>query len=229
VFEHAEWDSLLARGTRDGLVDYGIFEGQRSALDAYLGRIGDAHLGRLAPAQLKALLINAYNAYTIQSILDHPGVASIRDIPGVWTERTHRVGGHLLTLDEIEHNLLRPFFRDPRIHFAVNCASRSCAPLPGWAFDGDRLDEQLEERTEAFLSDPANVRLAGEALEVSKYFDWYGEDFVADGWAPTAATIPGFIAGYGTPEVREAVLGSSDGLSLRFLDYDWSLNTAPEP
>lgn len=227
TFQHAEWDSLLARGTRDGLVDYEAFETQRSSLDAYLGRIANAPLDRLAPSQLKALLINAYNAYTIQSILDHPGVSSIRDIPGVWTERTHSVGGHLLTLDQIEHNLLRPFFRDPRIHFAVNCASLSCAPLPGWAFDGERLDEQLEERTTAFLSDPANVRLAGDALEVSKYFDWYGEDFVAKGWNPVAATIPDFIARYASPEVREAVLESSDRPSLRFLDYDWSLNTAP--
>ena len=229
VFEHADWDSLLARGTRDGLVDYEYFGRQRSDLDAYLGRVGDAPLGLLAPAELKALLINAYNAYTIQSILDHPGISSIREIPGVWKERTHQVGGHALTLDQIEHNLLRPFFRDPRIHFAVNCASMSCAPLPGWAFEGDRLDAQLEERTTAFLSDPANVRLAGEALEVSKYFDWYGEDFVADGWEPREASIPEFVARYAAPEVREAVLGSPDGLAMSFLEYDWSLNAAPAP
>ena len=226
-FEHAAWDSLLAMGTRAGLVDYAVFEERRAVLDRYLGRIGEAPLDRLAPLQLKALLINAYNAYTIQSILDHPGVTSIRDIPGVWSDRTHRVGGYSLTLDQIEHNLLRPFFRDPRIHFAVNCASRSCAPLPGWAFTGDRLDAQLEERTTAFLSDPANVRLAGDRLEVSKYFEWYGEDFVTEGWDPSAATIPEFIARYAGPEVREAVLGAADGLSLHFLDYDWSLNPAP--
>lgn len=229
TFQHAAWDTLLAIGTRDGFVDYEVFQVRRSDLDAYLARVGDAPLERLAPAHLEALLINAYNAYTIQSILDHPDVSSIREIPGVWSERTHRVGGHLLTLDQIEHNLLRPFFRDPRIHFAVNCASRSCAPLPAWAFDGALLDQQLEARTTAFLTDSANVRLAGEALEVSKYFDWYGEDFVAEGWDPREATIPEFIARYASPEVREAVVGSPSELPLRFLDYDWSLNTPPQP
>ena len=228
-FRHAEWDSLLASGTRDGLVDYEVFRQRRPTLERYLERLGSAPLAQLTGPHLMALLINAYNAYTIQSILDHPGVSSIREIPGVWTDRTHRVGGHELTLDEIEHNLLRPFFRDPRIHFAVNCASMSCAPLPTWAFDGERLDAQLEERAAAFLSDPANVRLADGALEVSRYFDWYGEDFTAAGWHPIAATIPDFIAPYATDEVREAISGAPEAVSLRFLEYDWSLNSLPQP
>ena len=229
AFDHAAWDSLLAEGTRDGLVDYAYFEGRRPALERYLGEIGSARLARLSGPHLMALLLNAYNAYTIQSILDNPGVSSIRDIPGVWTERTHLVGGHELTLDEIEHNVLRPFFRDPRIHFAVNCASMSCAPLPAWAFDGDRLEDQLEERTAAFLSADSNVRLADGVLELSRYFDWYGEDFVADGWKPRAASIPEFIAPYALPEVREAVSRAAEPLPVRFLDYDWSLNAAPQP
>jgi len=228
TFDHGLWGSLLAGGTRDGLVDYAYIGSHAAELDAYLRAVASADLGALAPTELKALLINAYNALTVRAILDHPSVSSIREIDGVWTDLTWTVGGHSLTLDNIEHNLLRPFFRDPRIHFAVNCASHSCAPLPGWAYTGDQLEEQLEERSRAFMSDEANVRLDGSTLRVSRYFDWYGEDFVADGWAPRAATIAEFIARYSAPKVRDAV-SANPTVALAFLDYDWSLNALTPP
>lgn len=231
-FRHDEWDRLLREGTRDGLVDYAYMAQRRDALDAYLARISDADLAALAPDELKAMLINAYNALTVRSILERPGVASIREIDGVWSERRHDVGGHALTLDNIEHNLLRPFFRDSRIHFAVNCASLSCAPLPPWAFSGEELDAQLERRTEAFLRDDANVRVEDGTLVVSRYFDWYGEDFTAEGWEPRAATIPAFIARYARPEVADFIRSATEPRPLRFLEYDWSLNAvgrAPDP
>jgi len=226
TFDHATFDRLLAEGTRDGFVDYGYFQEHRDELDGYLSRVARANLASLEPDDLMALLINAYNALTIQSILDHWPVESIRDIDGVWNRATHTVGGQEVTLDAIEHNLLRPFFKDPRIHFAVNCASLSCAPLAPWAFTGEGLEEQLEDRTRGFLSAPKNVRIEGETLLVSKYFDWYGEDFTQEGWEPIAKTIPAFIARYTRPEVR-AFIESQDGdPPLRFLEYDWSLNAA---
>lgn len=224
-FDHAALDRLMAEGTLDGRVDYGHFQDHRAELDAYLERVAAADLASLDPDHLMALLINAYNALTIRSILDHWPVESIRDIDGVWTDIRHTVGGHELTLDAIEHNLLRPFFRDPRIHFAVNCASGSCAPLPPWAFTGEGLEEQLEERSRAFLSDPANVRVEGETLLLSKYFDWYGEDFTAEGWEPRADTIPAFVARYTRPQVREFLEADEGPPSIEFLDYDWSLNS----
>lgn len=228
-FDHAAWGRLLAEGTRDGLVDYPHFQRRRAELDAYLDRIAAADLAALAPDESKALLINAYNALTLRTILDHPGVASIREIDGVWTRIEHEVGGYRLTLDAIEHNLLRPFYRDPRIHFVLNCASRSCAPLPPWPFEGERLDGQLGELTRSFLSDPANVRIAGERLELSRYFDWYGEDFTAEGWEPRAETIPAFIARYSRPEVAAFVAERDGSPPVRFLEYDWSLNAAVPP
>ncbi len=228
-FDHAAWDRLLAEGTRDGLVDYPYFQGRRAELDAYLDRIANAELESLEARELKALLINAYNALTLRTILEHPDVGSIRDIDGVWTELEHEVGGHLLTLDNIEHNLLRPFFRDPRIHFAVNCASLSCAPLPPWAFEGERLDAQMEERTRAFLRDPDNVRVADGTLELSRYFDWYGEDFTSEGWEPRAETIAGFVVRYAEPGVAAFVRKHDASPPIRFLDYDWSLNAAVPP
>ena len=224
-FEHTALDRLMAEGTRKGLVDYGYFRSHRAELDAYLERVAAADLASLDPDHLMALLINAYNALTIRSILDHQPVDSIRDIDGVWTEIEHTVGGHELTLDAIEHNLLRPFYKDPRIHFAVNCASASCAPLPPWAFGGEGLEEQLEERSRAFLSDPANVRVEGETLLLSKYFDWYGEDFTKEGWEPRAETIPAFVARYTRPEVREFLEAHEGPPPLEFLDYEWSLNS----
>lgn len=228
-FDHATWDDLLSQAVDQGLVDYALLQKRRSDLDGYLARVAGADLGSLMPMELKALLFNAYNALTIRSILNHPQVASIREIDGVWTSTLHRVGGFDLTLDQIEHNLLRPFFQDPRIHFALNCASLSCAPLPGWAFTGDSLDTQLEGRTHAFLSDPRQVDLRDGTLMVSSYFDWYGDDFTATGWQPRAATIPLFIAGYTSPEVAEEIRAAGDRLSLNFLAYDWALNAAVPP
>jgi uncharacterized membrane protein YdjX (TVP38/TMEM64 family) len=228
-FEHARWDSLLAAGVRGGLVDYPYFQRHRATLDAYLERVAGADLASLASEHLKALLINAYNAYTVKTILENPRVASIRDIDGVWTGTTHTVGGHELTLDQIEHNVLRPFFRDPRIHFVVNCASLSCAPLPPWAFGGDSLEAELEERTRTFLRDSANVRVEDGTLMLSRYFDWYGDDFTGEAWTPRAETIPLFVARYARTDVAELVAAGDGEPPVRFLPYDWSLNDAVPP
>lgn len=229
AFPEDDWGALLAGGTRDGLVDYRWFQEHRKELDAYLTRVAGAHLASLAPAQLEALLIDAYNAYTIRTILQHPAVKSIRDIDGVWTDIRHRVGGHAVTLDDIEHRLLRPYFRDPRLHFALNCASRSCAPLPPWAYSGDSLDAQLDGRARAFLRDTANVRLDGGTLVLSKYFDWYGKDFSKPDWSPHAATIPLFVARYARPDVAAFIRKHDGSPPVRFLGYDWSLNAAVRP
>jgi hypothetical protein len=226
AFGHAEWDRLLAGGTRAGLVDYSRLRSHRGDLDAYLGRVAAAAVDRLAPGHLKALLINAYNAGTVKAILDHPGVETIRKIPGVWTVTTHVVGGFEVTLDDIEHRILRPFFKDPRVHFALNCASRSCAPLPPWAYDGDRIEAQLEERTRAFLADPRHLRLEGGRLLVSRYFDWYGEDFTGAGWLGAAGSIRDYVARHAPPDVAR-FLESRPDAPLGFLDYDWALNEAP--
>lgn len=235
-FSHDRWDRLLEEGTEDGLVDYVHFQRHRSELDAYLERVAGAELETLAPAHLKALLVNAYNAYTVRSILEHPGVSSIREIDGVWTERTHTVGGHELTLDQIEHNLLRPFFRDPRIHFAVNCASLSCAPLPPWAMTGDSVGTQLDRLTRSFLTDTANVRVEPRSpgaetrvLRLSRYFDWYGGDFTREGWSPRAESVPRFVARYSRPPVAGFVREHDGRPPVEFLEYDWSLNDAVPP
>jgi hypothetical protein len=230
-FDHAAWDRLLAAGTRDGLADYGYFTAHRAELDEYLGRVGAAPLAQLSAAELQAFLINAYNAYTIQSILDHPGVASIRDISGVWDSAKHRVGGFDLTLDDVEHQILRPYFKDPRIHVAVNCASMSCAPLPPWAFTGEHVDHQLEDWTRRFFAAPKYLNLRDGKLQVSKLLDWYGKDFTAPDADPRADTLQAFIARYGPDDVRAFIeqhtTREGEPPPLEFLEYDWSLNQAP--
>ncbi len=226
-FDHSPFGSLLQAGVREGLVDYDVLEQRRSELDQYLESLARANLASLSGPHLKALLINAYNAYTIASILDHPDVSSIKDIDGVWSEATHPVGGFDLTLDNIEHNLLRPYFKDPRIHMAVNCASVSCAPLPPWAFDGDQIEDQLAQWTRAFFANPKYAEIAGDQLEVSKLLDWYGEDFTNPEFSPRADSLAQFIDTWGPSTIQSFVAENGSDPKISFKDYDWSLNRAP--
>jgi len=151
---------------------------------------------------------------------------SHQEIPGVWTSVAHRVGGFDLTLDTIEHQLLRGIFKDPRIHFVVNCASRSCAPLYEHAFTGRDLNARMEARTRAFFRNPSRIRLQDGRLLVSRYFDWYPRDFTNPDWHPSAATIEEFIARYADPAVAGFV---RHGGKIAYLDYDWKLNGSPPP
>lgn len=228
AFDGAPFGRLLENGTRDGLADYRFFREHRGDLDAWLNQVAEADFSSLAPSHLEALLINAYNGLTIRSILEHPGVKSIREIDGVWDRIKHRVGRRDLTLDELEHNILRPFFKDPRIHFAVNCASKSCAPLAPFAYDGETLADQLEGRAKLFLTDPRNVRVDEGVLLLSKYFDWYGKDFTAPGWSPRADSIALFVTQYAGPDVVRFIEAAGGRPTISFFDYDWSLNAAPE-
>jgi uncharacterized membrane protein YdjX (TVP38/TMEM64 family) len=228
TFDHETWGRLLAGGTHEGLVDYPYFQAHRSDLDGYLDAVAEVDLGALAADELKALMFNAYNALTVRSILNHPEVGTIRDIPGVWKTARHRVGGYELTLDEIEHRILRPFFRDPRIHFALNCASMSCAPLRPWAFQGAGLDEQLDEVERAFLADRRNVFVEDGVLYLSKYFDWYGSDFTEEGWRGAQPSAASYVARAARPDVA-AFLMENTLPPVSYLEYDWSLNAAVPP
>ncbi|MGH9392009.1 MAG: DUF547 domain-containing protein, partial [Vicinamibacteria bacterium] len=143
-FDHSPWDEILSKYALENgrRFDYAGLKKEEGILRSYLGSLADADLGNLSAPELEARFINAYNAYTIRTILDRVSangdfeIESIRDIEEVFTREAHGVGGFRLSLDNIEHNVLRPTFRDPRLHFAVNCASISCPPLPPDAFEG---------------------------------------------------------------------------------------------
>ena len=226
-------------GGKASAVRYDGFARDRAQLKAYLDSLSAVTRqefdGWTRPQQL-AFLINAYNAYTVEKILTRwPKLKSIRDfgsfIGNPWKDDFFTLLGRPMTLDGIEHDTIRApgAYDDPRIHFAVNCASIGCPMLREEAYVAARLDAQLEEQTARFLSDRSRNRYdpASAKLLVSKIFDWYGKDF-SRGWKGTDS-VPQFLARYAdrladTPGERERIRAQE--VPVAFLDYDWALNEA---
>jgi hypothetical protein len=218
-----------------GLVDYETLQRDPAQLDRYLKELAALTPERFASwpeADQIALLINAYNALTLRSIIDHKPIRpSIKDIPGVWKFRRHALMGQQLTLDGIEHEILRREYNEPRIHAALVCAAMSCPPLRGEAFTGAELDRQLDNQSTRWLASSVGLKIdrANRTVGISKIFDWFGEDWPrAD---PNAAPVPGheqqsailrFIARYRPAEDQKLLLGGD--YRLTHLPYDWSLN-----
>jgi len=240
------YGELLTRFVRDGRVDYRALVTDRPLLDRVVDQV--AHVlpsqeQRWTREERLAFWINAYNVITLRSIVDHYPIRgslftlyprnSIRQIDGVWTTQKWLAAGRMVTLDAIEHDILRPTFKDPRVHFAVNCASRSCPPLGSKPYIGREIDGQLDDSTRRFLASEQGVRMSNGHLLVSSIFKWYGGDFAAataDGRAAPAGdtepAIRAFIERYGSPA---AVATAKAGLPVRFLAYDWSLNDIDRP
>ncbi len=244
---HHAWNELLAKnvvlreGGRATQARYRGFAADRARLRAYLeslSRVTAAEYGAWTRPQQLAFLINAYNAFTVEKVLTrYPDLKSIRDFGSVfgnpWKDRFFVLLGKSQNLDGIEHETIRApgVFEEPRIHFAVNCASAGCPALREEAYVADRLEAQLEDQTVRFLSDRSRNRYnggtPGGALEVSRIFDWYAKDF-SSGWKGIAS-LPRFFAQYADrladrDEDRQAVRGGK--LFIRYLDYDWALNDA---
>jgi hypothetical protein len=226
TFDHSAFDELLKAHVRveQGQVDYVGLKADEARLDAYVQAIATVDLRTLGADEQHALLINAYNAYTLKLILEHYPVGSIRDISNPWKTERYVVGSHTLSLDNIEHNLIRPIFKDPRIHFAVNCAAKDCPPLRAAAYTGAGLDAELEAATRAVLGSSRFVRVDGDRLMVTKLFEWYGGDFTDKSFKGHAATIPAYVARYASPEVKSFIENRNNAPTVRFMDYDWSLN-----
>lgn len=226
IFDHSDYDALLKEHVDidNGRVDYAGFKSDEAKLDAYLKTIAEVDMKELGGDEQHALLINAYNAYTVKLILENYPIDSIRDTSDPWGSERYVVGSHRLSLDNIEHNLIRPIFKDPRIHFAVNCAAKDCPPLRPFAYTGAKLDDQLDEATRAVLSSSRFVRVESDRLHVTKLFDWYGDDFVNKEFKGHASNAARYIARYTSTEVREFIESKDNDPTIRFLDYDWSLN-----
>ena len=133
-----------------------------------------------------------------------------------WKKKICRIDGGVITLDDIEHNILRPRFKDPRVHFAVNCASKSCPPLRSEPYQGSILDQQLDDAAQAFINNPLLNRLEGNKLYVSEIFDWFEEDFNDD--------VIGFFLKYARGDLKKQLEANRGNIKLKYLDYDWSLN-----
>lgn len=221
ALDNTLYAGLLARHVHRGMVDYRGLKQEEPLLDRYLDLLAAVDPGLLAPNAQFAFYVNAYNAWTLKLILNHyPGITSIKDAGSFWQspwkKKLARIDGDLLTLDEIENDILRPQFKDPRVHFAINCASKGCPPLYGVPFNGRDLDRQLDHVTRAFIDDPARYRLEGDVLFVSRIFKWYREDFNDD--------IIGFFQTYAEGDLKALLQTKARDLDLRFRDYDWSLN-----
>ncbi len=228
---------VLLDGGKGSQLRYAGMARDRAALKAYtdgLSGVSAATFAGFSKPQQMAFLINAYNAFTIELILSkYPRLDSIKDLGALfsspWKPKFIQLLGTEMSLDNIEHDTLRAKGRydDPRIHFAVNCASIGCPMLREEAFVADRLEAQLEEQTRRFMGDRSRNRYnaANGKLEINKIFDWYGGDFKLG--HKGIASLPAFAARYSdlladAPADREKLKGLK--AEIDFLDYDWKLN-----
>jgi len=221
---HSAFDQVLRTYVSDGRVAYGKLAADRAGLDGYLASLAavePAELEGFTREQAMAFWINAYNAATLRLIIDHRPAVGIRDIDGAWDRITFDLAGEKLTLNHVEHEILRKRYPDPRLHMVLVCAAKSCPKLASHAFTADTLEQRLDEAARAFARDTTRNRYEGGVLYVSRIFEWYGGDFVPR-FAPDGDdkdAIRGFFAHY----LDEPALAGSD-TEIRYLDYDWSLN-----
>ena len=240
-FDHQVWQQLLQnhvyelRGGQATEVDYAGFKQEQQSLQTYLKKleqISQSEFDRWPKAEQLAFLINAYNAWTVELILTkYPKLDSIKDLGSLfsspWKKEFIPFLGKTRSLDDIEHGLIRGSgrYNEPRIHFAVNCASIGCPALAREAYTGDKLEQQLERAAALFLQDRSRNRLKGDELEVSSIFKWYRDDF-KQGWRG-AHSLEAFLAGYAlalalSSEQKADLL--AEKIDIDFLSYDWDLN-----
>ncbi|MEM9483491.1 MAG: DUF547 domain-containing protein [Cyanobacteria bacterium P01_F01_bin.116] len=234
--DYQGYDALLSTYVDDeGWVNYTDLQQSREALDSFndaLVTVDDATLSGWSEEEQIAFWINAYNSLTLKSIIDQtPLKASIKDITGVWRLRKHPINQKQKTLNEIEHDVLRVDFDEPRLHAAIVCAAISCPPLRNESFTGENLDAQLDEQVVQWLARPDGLKIDKEAGEVklSKIFDWFGGDWIPSYGVDSGFTgskeeqaVLNFISQY-VSEEDQAYLEAGD-YKVSYFNYDWSLN-----
>ena len=220
---HTSFDQLLqAHVSKQGKVDYSGFIAEVDKLDAYLNLLSTNPPDRETWSEEEQLAywINAYNAYTIKLIINHYPIKSIKDIGPklsipivntVWHLEFFEIGGKPASLDEIEHKILRKEFDEPRIHFAINCASISCPKLLNQAYTANKLDAQLEQAARAFINDAKHNTLGKNQGELSPLFSWFKEDFTRKG------SLVEFINQFADNKLSKEA-------KISFKNYNWSLN-----
>jgi Protein of unknown function, DUF547 len=210
--EHTAWNLLLQKHVgATGAVNYKGFQADKTALEAYLKTLADnTPQDDWTREREMAYWLNAYNAFTIKLITDHYPVSSIQKLDGgkTWDVKRIMLGGKKYSLNQIENDILRPRFKDARIHFAINCAAQSCPPLLNRAFEEEGLNTLLEERTKAFINDPKFNQISASKASVSKIFEWYAADF---------GDLRKYLNQFSKAQLKAAAV-------IKFNDYDWSLN-----
>lgn len=221
-FSYASLDTALARHLRDGRVDYGGLARDRGPLERFLATTRDIRPDSWARNDQIAFWVNVYNARVLDGVVRRPGLKSVLDVGKVvgvptlgFFHEKFIVAGRELALNDIEHEILREGFHEPRIHFVLNCASASCPSLPTRALAGATLDSTLDAAAAAFLGDRnKNPQVAPSELRLSSIFKWYRSDFES-----AAGSLPAFLE-------RHAMGGEAirANAAIHFVDYDWSLN-----
>jgi len=231
--DHSEWNRLLTaylRPADDGVARFAYAEvndGDKAALGAYLDGLAAVPISRHNRAEQFAYWVNLYNALTVKVILDHYPVESIRDIdisPGLfadgpWDKALVTIEGESVSLNDIEHRILRPIWRDPRIHYAVNCASIGCPDLQDMAFTGSNAEELLDTAARAYVNHPRGAQVVDGKLVLSSIYVWFGEDF-----GDSDEKVVVHLKRYAGDELSAALDGVSE---IEDHVYDWALNDAP--
>jgi Protein of unknown function, DUF547 len=224
---HAIFDSLLKKYVNDdGYVNYKGFLKDSVQFNSYLDLLSRNHPNEKnwGKEERLAYWINAYNAFTIKLICNNYPLKSIKDIKSgipfvsdTWTISFIKIEGKTYNLNDIEHGIIRPKFNDPRIHFAVNCASKGCPPLRKEAFMASKLDAQLDEQAKNFINDGNRNKIqSANKAELSKIFTWFAGDF-----KKAAPSVIAFINKYSNTKLSEKA-------TLDYQDYDWNLNEQPQ-
>lgn len=231
--EHSNFTAVLKDHVAEGRVDYPALC-RDSRFKDYLNQLTNT-----APEDLRsqssqlAFWINVYNAYTLKLICDNYPVKSINDLSfgglkigtvlgkTAWDRRIVKGKNQILTLNQVEHKIIRPVFKDPRTHFALVCASRGCPALRSEAYEADRLNEQLDDQARTFLATPKknSFDLKTKTASISTIFSWFKKDF---GTTPSKVLL--FLAPFLKKDVADSIRSNTSAWKIRYTDYDWSLN-----
>ncbi len=209
---HEGWDALLQKHVgADGKVNYKTFLADKAGLQAYLDELAARPVDKGWSRNEKlAYWINAYNAFTIKLILDNYPVSSIMKIHDgkAWDVKWIKLGDKTYSLNNIENDIIRPQFKEPRIHFAVNCAARSCPPLLNRAWTAGNLSRYLDQQARTFINDPRYNTISPKAVGISKIFEWYAGDF---------GNIIDYLNQYSNVRIQQDA-------KVNYKEYDWRLN-----
>ena len=207
---HDSFDALLRKHvSSSGKVNYAGFKQDKSMLETYTTALSAVNVGSLKRKEALAFWINAYNAFTIKKIVDNYPLKSITDLDGgkPWDAKWIKLDGRTLSLNNIENDIIRPKYNEPRIHFAVNCAAKSCPPLLNKAWTPSNLESNFNKQTKAFVNSSLN-EISADKVTISKIFEWYAKDF--------GDLIP-YLNKYASVNI-------SSGAEIAYKEYDWSLN-----
>jgi hypothetical protein len=235
TIDHGPWGRLLMRYlsvAADGVNRFryaAVSPSDRQALSAYVKSLESVPIRRYSKEEQLAYWINLYNAATVDVVLAHYPVESIRDIdisPGIfgvgpWGKKLFIIEGEEVSLNDIEHRILRPIWPDPRLHYALNCAAMGCPNLQPQAFSPDLMEEMLESAAHAFINSPRAVWPTEKGIAVSSLYAWYEEDF-----GGSDAGILAHLRSYAEPELRQRLSGVT---RIDDHDYDWALNGTKTP